>query len=1141
MYTSGKIIILCYMSDIKNWLKFEINADSSATDFFEKVFCKKFFAIQNDCKESDVVLPPGYGWIEAIPIKGVSYQSKYTTEWNEVEKSLDVILRHREKHYPELRKVYLYLKEVPPSYTKHSNEADGVIKKLESQGVEIIPFGGFGKFYVIYEEEKYVHLREYFEIKNDLASVLELAKKYLANLLIEEGWELLEIVKAKSEGLPKEQKFEFYRQYWNFKCLYNGYNNEIKYPNYHQEYFRAYNCYKDHPDAKRVLSVAYLDSGKYVEAETCLTELLSSDILNSKAYTNLLLLRHFKWESIESIIESLDVAYSNDPLVLKKIGDLAFIQKKISIAQSYYRLGYSKDSDNSLGDTIQYILILSDYVYTKYWTLNIDLEARNEYKFIAHLYESRRFLLEDKNFPIFAHIFNILWFINLEILKDKYNAVYFFRKSLAINFDATTSFNLGKLYNDKWEISEAKAIFEALWLNMDKHIHENVVQTVPILLSQIYFQEKDREKAENILVEYKLRFSEYFLPVTHKHVNVGFFNLKIAGWSKDELLTFVNSIIEEYPEEILYHMFAFEVTKDSSHLLKAYWLVNDTNHPHILDLASKLSMHGFTKEAFTLYKEHLRDLSMAEFTEDFIILGLNLGELSIVESTLENYGLHSGGQNDEFIVGYKAYIEERKGDYRGAIGIIESFPTYQKHVKLLIHKAHLHMLLYEKEKLCETVEVIIRHPNSYKLNSADLNNFLNAYSLVDRLGSIKFMYRYLQKPPESQALISRYVGWCMQCGILSAQKHAFVDQESVVVIKELKTWVLSKLILDGYSKGASVDRVIDERDPIFEGLIGKKLWDTLTNLFWPALLEDRIYEITQIIDKYWFYFQEYAWKRTEESWAFQRFPIDPENPIQGLQNILGINKQKAEDKQKMLEDLRKQWLLTFGIVSQVLSKSYLETYEVMTNGGNLNFQSEIIQQNYDWCKNFIIDITWILSIFELWIEQLIAEGCNIYISQSSLDYFIKEMYETEYSELKHAGYLWLNTEDKLVYEENTVEKRDNLEQRVKNIVMWLKRYTKVQKAKTLLDRWELGQLLEFEFADTLQIAKENNLWLYSDDIVLQRLARGKDYSVRSFWTETMLLLLLWGQDITGDHFDSLKNKLSVMKFTNLSSKTSKDF
>lgn len=1132
------------MNNSKKWLVFEINQDGLwVKEFFEKVFCKEFFSIQNNIPEAEIILPEGFRWIECRPINWLSYQSKYTHSITGIEDSLNKIYNNHKSYYPDLKKVYFYLKVFPPSLSRLENDPNGIIKKLEAIGVKIQFFGDFGHFEAIYTEEKYKDLRKYFELKSDISSELQLFKKYVENLYLREAKELLEVIESKENSIKDGLKFEYYRWRWNFKSSYNKYLEDNFYTASEDDFFKACEFQKDTSDWKLVLAVWYMRKENYSEAEKILKELLQAGSLNIKAYSNLLILKCAQKVPFDDILADIEEKYLREPKIKKIIGVVAFNSGKLKLAKEYYEAGYSTDSDNKITDLIDYIQILTDYCYEEFWIVNLDLNGKQEYVKIMSLYEENKHLLDGKNLQIFLSIFNVLGIISVEVMWEKYEAVCFLKKALAIKKDAVVLFNLAKIYKDNKENDKSKAILEELYTNISKYISNPNIQQTPLLLSQIYLEEwMSKTEVYNFLTTFRNNYKDDLLPFVRKWINIVIFNLLNDAWSKDELKTFTDLIISENPKEFIYHCFKFTMEGDTKWLLQAYEIAKeptDDFSSNLIQLAYQLSENWFQKESFDLYKKYLRDLSDSTYTEDFISLWIKLRETEIVEATLENYKGHLKGKENELYIGYKAFLFQRKWDYRKALQIIDTFIHHENFNKLLLHKAHLHIYLDELAPVKKIIDKILASWKLQDFRVGEKSDFIRLYTSIDKQEALRLLYKILQESninigDEPKELVQLYMWLFFECKTERTMVD-LIDQNSIVVIKELGIWTEYKILIDGYSAKINADKLWAPDSEGARLLLGKSRWEKITNIFWKPLLHDREYEIISIQNKVEYYFDNYIYKRVMDYWIMQTVAINMDDPLSSFQGLLEKKVENWKHKEAVLEDLYKKLTLVPSVLQEFYWIDYLEVFELVTRWDKFNFISDVFQKIDTGRQSITPDLTAILSIFALGLQDLIKLKFDIVIPQSTLDYFNHRIAEMEQKSFQASWFIEMTKTNDVAYREHTKSSADEKVALLHNIADWLKTNAEVKSGKKLLDRGEIWDIIGFEFVDSMQIVQENNLWFYSDEIGLRRLARGTDYRIKAFWSESLMNSLFEDNLIDKTTLQSLGEKLVELKFKNLGS------
>ncbi len=258
-----------------------------------------------------------------------------------------------------------------------------------------------------------------------------------------------------------------------------------------------------------------------------------------------------------------------------------------------------------------------------------------------------------------------------------------------------------------------------------------------------------------------------------------------------------------------------------------------------------------------------------------------------------------------------------------------------------------------------------------------------------------------------------------------------------------------------------------------------------------------------------------------------------------LKNLFNILDETA-DRASKFTDLYKQRKLTIGALSNLLGIDLFDAWVVLTNSPELNLRCSIgsvKERQYELniaekSSRIIIDLIGLFTLAYLdcydFLTRLFSE---IYISQSSLDEITLAIGLE--SSLKRKGYETIG-KHKDRYIRRKIEPKDVREKirLLKKIHRFIINKTKVIGFKKPISFFEqrLVDVLGKPSFDTIRIAKENNLTLYSDDLFLRELAFN-EYSINNFEIQTLLRKALQHNIIQEDYYYERIIKLVLSRYS----------
>lgn len=425
------------MIDNKKWLKFELKADIDKREHFEIWFCREFFKISQWLKSlDDVQIIQWLPGIENTPVNGVAFQSKYFSNWSwpQIKDSLEKVRDHREKLFPDLEKVYIYVKSInSKSYLENKNDKNGIIQELWQLWIEVIIYDGWEK---IWEEDKYESLREYFVIPEDVSSRLKLVKKYSDNLYIDIAEEILWEIFEKIDTLSAQHKYEAYFYRGKIKELRSRFGDisKIDDKSCFQDFIQASKC-KNDSKSKRLHAVWLLWLWNIQESEKIIETLLKQDPSDEIVYGYKLYCLEQNDADFDEIYNTVDPSFLDNQHILSVLDSIA--RKRVGIKDSFERFGskINYQSFEHLSEKISYALAWSSYLDDTYGLLDIDTVGRESYIKLSEFIASFLTEVQGKNLFIEKEVLNSFAIIHSKVLHNSDEAEYYFQKILE-NFDS---------------------------------------------------------------------------------------------------------------------------------------------------------------------------------------------------------------------------------------------------------------------------------------------------------------------------------------------------------------------------------------------------------------------------------------------------------------------------------------------------------------------------------------------------------------------------------------------------------------------------------------------------------------------------------------------------------------------------------
>ncbi|MDD3793497.1 MAG: hypothetical protein PHI37_01680 [Candidatus Gracilibacteria bacterium] len=1131
------------MIDNKKWLKFELNSEIASTEQFEIGFCREFFSIEQGLNIDDVTIIDGLKGIENIPVNGVAFQSKYFKDdwkWSKIKESLDKILKAKqkgEKPFDELNKIYVYVKRIKGSTYLN----DSIIDDLKNIGVEVVIYEKWEKIDLEYKYEK---LRGYFTVKQDIEYELKLIEKYIDNLYLEPAEELLNIIDSKIEDLSDLHKYKYYILKGKLKTHINLFQEKIEKKDYYKNFLKAYE-FKQDKKAKINKAIGLYNLERKDEALEIIKDILDNTEYDEYAYSVYLSIESEKYDNIEDFEKNIDKKYLKDEYVRDAIFDVYRLKGEIILGFEKYYKKEDCEGIEQLKDKILYFINWSEYLQKKYGIYNLSIVAKNEFIKLENFLDSFRFDIEGKKLVVEADIFNIKGIINSQIFNNfKTSSQYFARayerrESSVIKLNEAFSLINENTIESK---NEAIDILDVIVKNFDEILkkekdnpNKNVLFQAHIKLADLSYDKGQIPKGKAIL---KI-FEDKYLQQVKKFYKRQFYSVKFKFIDINSKQHYISELLSS-DNCIVYNLLGYiAFNNDVKYLEEGYKIYKSNHKEHfndIIQLAEFYLKKGEKIRFFEIVDNELKDLSDIFLFQNYIIIGIELGEIEKVEKKLEDYINHNDGKDDFISIRFKSYLEEKRGEYKKAISIITDFLDEEYNIDLAIRKAYLELDLGDNVSFEKTIKELI---NLY--NDLDFHNkigVIDLYKLIDRKETIQYLYDLLQNDVEDEKYELQLKQLYIRL-LIPLKKEVFeienIDENSYIIIEEQISKNKKTLLLDGYSNNKNVDLVKSKDTNQYNLLIGHKKGDIVKDLFPTTTGIVKEYKILEIKSKYIHLLQEF-YKNPEEI-EMESIYIPNGDDFTEFQKMgKRIGKEEEDRKKYINENFYNKGTLSFGVLKHFYHKSYIDLYYGML-GKDYNIISDLTfkSDKYREVENIVVDISSILTIFELGLQDILTNNFKVYIPQSTLTYFNRELTELKFNwELNDNTTIVFDSEGRgsiINLDNDYKQKRKDF---FESIINWLKEKCIIKSSNLLVSKDKnINKFLGIEFYESLLIAQDNNYILFSDDLLSRNLFRSEIYKMEAFGTESFISILLSKKLISIDNYNEHIIKLCKMNFSNL--------
>lgn len=277
----------------------------------------------------------------------------------------------------------------------------------------------------------------------------------------------------------------------------------------------------------------------------------------------------------------------------------------------------------------------------------------------------------------------------------------------------------------------------------------------------------------------------------------------------------------------------------------------------------------------------------------------------------------------------------------------------------------------------------------------------------------------------------------------------------------------------------------------------------------------------------------------------ERFPN--ENDIEILPFSVKKIHEFVKERQEFVEEIEAlyhQSSFPIGTISKVIGRSVIDIWlglSATERGVNIcRGTAEELKSSLDTIKTaraaVALDITSLLTLSELQLYDVWSTFFEtIYVSPTTVDILTQGIADASSSETRDFLTIHQDGSDlvKNSVSSNDIERHISSLQKIKD---WIKDHCSIVPSRDLLN-WpngkELTENLGSSFLETILIAKERNIPLFSDDLGIRILASSSDIQVKGFWIQPVLMLAQTEGLISEENYHECLLKLIKLKYTHL--------
>lgn len=921
---------------------------------------------------------------------------------------------------------------------------------------------------------------ELFYADVNISNMLDIAFENLKNKNYVKVENILNILNQIEVHFNNRNATKFHILKGKYCELCNQYNNAGK------EFIEAYGYQSDNPKLKFYNALGLYFTGEIKKSKEICKDLLKENC-DEDTYSLYVLINNITDnEIIDEFKNSNEVLYS---LALN----------------SYKKKDYSHSSElvdkikfgNDVKKSINYCMI----------------------KFAKYHHEDFIFNMDYLNDPKFKQIEDILQ-NSMDSLTDKILTNYLnqFYKLLHLNYKLNHKNQLNRNIERGLKVdSENSNIlhFKAILLNEngDKYGAINILKDIIFdlpesfrYLSLILIEKKDYKEiinlGEKLLTKLDDESEDYLFccdVLVDAYLNEG---------KKSDAEKIVESM-NDIPYKTLIMSKLYYDQSDKHQCLNTCFENIDSFEPHHkLILAIECSSIGLFKKAISIYEDCLNSEVYSKYLEDLLhCYYYNNDYKKIIE--ISEYFI-SKKEFHSYLIELEIELYLKINDYEKALSLIEIYKNeFGNNLKIELANARINLLL----KNYSDVDSFLN--KDYSIENLKINQCIDLYELyktrgcskqriLDLLYDIRF-YHY----KNHDWIHEWYVAEILQLS-LDLKNPECVDYETGVSVKFTNDSQSLFLLKNGKVKFR-----LNELNN-FNSLISHKIGDIVQiDKFGNGI------EILDIYNKYKFAFDE-SYKNIdfEKTKALKQISVD--DSFEQISKML----KKRSDTILNLSNYYRNHPVRISVFSKFLGQDIFDTYFYLRTIGLKSFnRKEKIKDNN---SNLVLDITSLLTIHSLEIEDLIKENYNLIISHKTLHELDNILEKTKHKD---------SQESMTIFEENGELFRqdpnyENKITKITKIVEWTTSNCKTQPLKKLFELNEeqfeiINYLKEYNYEDIL-LAMDNKL-LVSDDLIFKEMFKGK-FDIETCGTLNLIENLFSMEKIEKEKFEELISQLFILNY-----------
>ena len=394
-----------------------------------------------------------------------------------------------------------------------------------------------------------------------------------------------------------------------------------------------------------------------------------------------------------------------------------------------------------------------------------------------------------------------------------------------------------------------------------------------------------------------------------------------------------------------------------------------------------------------------------------------------------------------------------------------------------------------------------------------LSQLYRSRKMIDKM--LHTAYYFRRENPDNPKAHSSYIDMILGLGNLGKTLlDANVVGPNTVLIYEGGYF----LIESEYSPSIN-NRELSFDDAQKRGFIGKKKGDEII-LSTNRLTGDRSTQILEIQTKYVHALQD-SMRNYEQRFVEQ---TDLIGLTLGEGDFAPLLQQidETHENATSAEDLYSQGKLSIDLFAKSIGKNLIEVIYalrespkigVRASGGNVELENTIAEALDASEPEFVLDITALITLYELGFDNNGLAEKNLFTSHSTLELAIQEATRAE-GESYQKGMTIFKQGNQYIRKEFTAKERKEKVSKLKDFVRWIQKNIPIKPFNEeiilgLSDNIkfsEIADLLAESQTDVMRLATLPNTFFYTDDAVLSLLAK-EVLGVDSVWTQSYLAYL----------------------------------